>query len=76
MAQGYAQARPIDISHLQTFLRDESDGFLSNCRQPNPQLPADTRIESVAGIIIRARERRMWITSGIACCVAFEVIDF
>ena len=75
-AEGYAQPRPIGFSHLQTFLRDESDGFLSICRQPNPQLPADTRIESVAGIIISVRERRMWVAPDVPSRVAFEAIDF
>jgi isopenicillin-N N-acyltransferase like protein len=74
-AQGYAQMRPLGFTHLQTFLRDESDGFLSICRQPDPDLPADTRIESVAGIIISARERRMWVAPDVPSRVAFEAID-
>ena len=75
-AAGYAQARPIGLNYLQTFLRDESDGFLSICRQPNPDLPADTRIESVAGIIISARQRRMWIAPDVPSRVNFEAVDF
>ena len=37
---------------LQAMLRDESDGFLSICRRPDPALAAEVRLETVASVIM------------------------
>lgn len=47
-----AGAVRLGIAELQLLLRDESDGFLSICRRPDPSLPAEVRIESVASVIM------------------------
>jgi isopenicillin-N N-acyltransferase-like protein len=40
------------IEDLKRLLRDESDGFLSICRSPDPSLLAHERVESVASVIM------------------------
>jgi isopenicillin-N N-acyltransferase-like protein len=40
------------IEDLKTLLRDESEGFLSICRRPDPSLPEEGRIETVASVIM------------------------
>jgi len=66
-------ARPrLGLVELQDFLRDESDGYLSICRSPNPAWPLESRMESVAGIIIRPRSRQIWIAPDVPSRVAFS----
>jgi isopenicillin-N N-acyltransferase-like protein len=66
-------ARPrIGLAELQAFLRDESDGYLSICRSPNPAWPVESRMESVAGIIIRPLSRQIWIAPDVPSRVAFS----
>jgi isopenicillin-N N-acyltransferase-like protein len=40
------------VEDLKTLLRDESEGFLSICRRPDPSLPEQARIETVASVIM------------------------
>jgi len=40
------------IEDLKRLLRDESDGLVSICRRPDPSLPEQARIESVASVIM------------------------
>ncbi len=42
----------LGTAELQALLRDESDGYLSVCRRPDPSLPEEARIESVASVIM------------------------
>ncbi len=72
-ARHAAQAR-IGFDGLQAFLRDESDGYLSICRGPNPAWPAESRIESVAGIIVNAGTGEMWIAPDVPSRVAFDKV--
>lgn len=68
-------ARPrLGLPELQCFLRDESDGYLSICRSPDPQVPADSRMESVAGVIIDPHARRLWIAPGVPSRVDFSEV--
>jgi isopenicillin-N N-acyltransferase-like protein len=62
------------MAELQAFLRDESDGYLSICRSPNPAWPIESRMESVAGVIIDTRSRRMWIAPDVPSRVAFDEV--
>ena len=62
----------LGLADLQAFLRDESDGYLSICRSPNPAWPVESRMESVAGIIIRPRSRQIWIAPDVPSRVAFS----
>jgi isopenicillin-N N-acyltransferase-like protein len=40
------------VEDLKRLLRDESAGYLSICRAPDPALPPEARIESVASVIM------------------------
>jgi len=40
------------IEDLKRLLRDESAGLLSICRKPDPSLPSEAQIESVASVIM------------------------
>lgn len=55
----HARNVPLGFDALQTFLRDESDGHLSICRSPDPALPPEGRVESVAGIIMNTTAREI-----------------
>jgi len=71
-AAGHAARPRIGLPELQAFLRDESDGYLSICRSPNPHWPLESRMESVAGIIINTHTRQMWIAPDVPSRVAFS----
>lgn len=52
-ARRHAGARGMHgVEDLKTLLRDESEGFLSICRRPDPSLPEQARIETVASVIM------------------------
>ena len=74
-AQGHAGAGPLDQAKLEAFLRDESDGHLSICRSPDPALPPEGRVESVAGVLMDCHERALWIAPDVPSRCAFERID-
>jgi len=64
-ARRFAHSGPISGIRIEALLRDESDGFLSVCRRPDPALPASARVESVAGVRIDCSARRWWIAPGL-----------
>jgi isopenicillin-N N-acyltransferase-like protein len=52
-ARQHAASKPKNgIEDLKRLLRDESAGYLSICRAPDPALPPDAQIESVASVIM------------------------
>lgn len=71
-ARQHAATPHIGLPELQAFLRDASDGYLSICRSPNPDWPAESRMESVAGIVIDAHARQMWIAPDVPSRVPFQ----
>jgi len=73
-AARHADRTHIGMPELQAFLRDESDGYLSICRSPNPAWPIESRMESVAGVIINTRTRQMWIAPDVPSRVAFSEV--
>ena len=73
-AEGHAAQGKIGFDALQAFLRDDSDGYLSICRGPNPEWPVQGRIESVAGIIIHPHTRQIWIAPGVPNQVDFALV--
>lgn len=73
-AQQHALQTPVGRADLERFLRDESDGFLSICRSPDPSVPPESRVESVAGIIIQTQPVTMWIACDVPSRVAFEAV--
>ena len=50
---------------LQRMLRDESDGYLSICRSPDPSLASEVRIETVASVVMDLGERVMHIAPDV-----------
>lgn len=73
-ASTYAAQRPLSASSVEALLRDESDGFISICRRPDPAVPVEARLESVAGIRIDCTARRWWIAPNIPSLVHFDEV--
>jgi isopenicillin-N N-acyltransferase-like protein len=59
---------------LQRMLRDESDGFLSICRRPDPALAPEVCIETVASVVMDLGERVMHIAPDVPSKVDFTPI--
>jgi isopenicillin-N N-acyltransferase-like protein len=70
----HALKTPIGQVDLERFLRDESDGFLSICRSPDPSVPPESRVESVAGIVMHTQPPAMWVACDVPSRVAFESV--
>jgi len=70
----HALKTPIGQADLERFLRDESDGFLSICRSPDPSVPPESRVESVAGIVMHTQPPAMWVACDVPSRVAFESV--
>ena len=56
---------------LQRMLRDESDGYLSICRRPDPSLAPEARIETVASVVMDLGERVMHLAPDLPSRVDF-----
>ena len=56
---------------LQRMLRDESDGYLSICRRPDPALAPEACIETVASVVMDLGERVMYIAPDVPSQVDF-----
>jgi len=56
---------------LQRMLRDESDGYLSICRSPDPSLAPEACIETVAAVVMDLAERVMHIAPDVPSRVDF-----
>jgi isopenicillin-N N-acyltransferase-like protein len=70
----HALQTPIGQADLERFLRDESDGLLSICRSPDPSVPPESRVESVAGIVMQTQPPAMWVACDVPSRVAFESV--
>jgi isopenicillin-N N-acyltransferase-like protein len=65
-AQRHAAARSRHgLDDVKRLLRDESDGLVSICRRPDPSLPDQARIESVASVIMELARGVMHIAPNI-----------
>ena len=73
-ARRHALARPIARDALFALLRDDSEGQLSVCREPDPAAEPEVRIESIAGVAIDTVERVMWIAPDVPSRVDFEPV--
>jgi isopenicillin-N N-acyltransferase-like protein len=56
---------------LQRMLRDESDGYLSICRKPDPAFAPEVCIETVASVVMDLGERVMHIAPDVPSRVDF-----
>ena len=64
----------IDVAGLKQILRDESDGLLAICRRPDPSLPVEARIESVASVVMELAAARMHVAPDVPSLVDYETV--
>ena len=64
----------IGVAELKRILRDESEGLLSICRHPDPSLPAEARVESVASVIMELAAAACTSRRTYLRCVDYETI--
>ncbi|HTQ77025.1 MAG TPA: C45 family peptidase [Burkholderiales bacterium] len=65
-ARRHASARARHgIADLERLLRDESAGLLSICRHPDPELPPQLRVETVASVIMELERGVMHLAPDI-----------
>ncbi len=62
------------VEDLKKLLRDESAGLLSICRRPDPALPAEARIESVASVIMELAPGVMHIAPDVPSCADYQPV--
>jgi len=55
----------LGVADVQALLRDESDGYLSICRRPDPRLPWHLRIESVASVVMELGRGVMHVAADV-----------
>jgi isopenicillin-N N-acyltransferase like protein len=60
---------------IHAALRDESDGFLSICRRPDPSLSPERCNETVAAVCVDATALRMWVAPGLPSETDFVEVD-
>ncbi len=71
----HAAARPKHgIEDLKRLLRDESDGLLSVCRKPDPSLPPEARIESVASVIMELERGVMHVAPDVPSRAEYQAV--
>jgi isopenicillin-N N-acyltransferase-like protein len=56
------------------MLRDESDGYLSICRRPDPSFTPEVCIETVASVVMDLGERVMHIAPDVPSRVEFVAV--
>ena len=59
---------------LQRMLRDESDGYLSICRSPDPSLAPEARIETVASVVMDLGARVMHLAPDVPSRAAYLAV--
>lgn len=74
-ARRHAVARAAHgIDDLKRLLRDESDGLVSICRRPDPALPEQARIESVASVIMELGRGVMHVAPGVPTLTEYQPV--
>ncbi|MBE0615116.1 MAG: peptidase C45 [Burkholderiales bacterium] len=61
-------------ANLQHMLRDDSDGYLSICRIPDPSLEPEARIETVASLVMDLGERVMHLAPDVPTRVEYTPV--
>ncbi len=59
---------------LQRMLRDESAGFLSICRRPDPSFPREARVETVASVVMDLGARVMQVAPDVPSLTRYEPV--
>jgi isopenicillin-N N-acyltransferase-like protein len=73
-AKAYAAKAPLGREDVQALLCDESEGVESVCRSPDPALPEEARMESVAGVVMDLDARTMWIAPDVPARTTFSAV--
>lgn len=74
-ARQHAAAGPKPgIDDVKRMLRDETQGLLSICRKPDPSLPQDARIESVASVIMELGRGLMHIAPDVPSQAEYQPV--
>lgn len=74
-ARQHAAARPKHgIEDVKRLLRDESDGLTSICRRPDPALPEQARIESVASVIMELARGVMHVAPDVPTLTEYHPV--
>jgi isopenicillin-N N-acyltransferase-like protein len=63
------------IEDLKALLRDESEGFLSICRRPDPSLPEEARIETVASVIMELARATIHVAPDIPTLTEYRRVS-
>lgn len=62
------------VADVQRMLRDESDGFLSISRHPDPSLPDVARVETVCSVVMELGPRVMHVAPDVPTKTAFSAV--
>jgi isopenicillin-N N-acyltransferase-like protein len=62
------------IEDVKRLLRDETQGFLSICRHPDPSLPAEARIETVASVVMDLAHATIHVAPDIPSKTEYEPV--
>ena len=65
---------PFSLTDVQRMLGDDTDGFLSICRRPNPAIEAEVRIETVASVIMDVQQRVMHVAPDVPSLVEYQTV--
>jgi len=62
------------VEDLKRLLRDESAGLLSICRKPDPALPPEVRVESVASVVMELARGLMHVAPDVPSRTEYEAV--
>ena len=62
------------VADVQRMLRDESDGFLSISRHPDPSLPDFARVETVCSVVMELGPRTMHVAPDVPTKTDFSAV--
>ena len=65
----------LGIEDVKALLRDESEGFLSICRRPDPSLPEEGRIETVASVIMDLAHATVHVAPDIPALTEYQRVS-
>ncbi|MEO8144015.1 MAG: C45 family peptidase [Betaproteobacteria bacterium] len=74
-AQRHAAARPQHgIEDVKRLLRDETDGLVSVCRRPDPSMPAQARVETVASVVMELARGVMHVAPDVPSRAEYQPV--
>ena len=64
----------LGVEDLETMLRDETRGAMSICRRPDPNLPREARVETVASIVMELARGVMHVAPDVPSTVPYHAV--